>query len=300
MTAIAIFAKAQNPIQEGRVAINSTLADTILSTMNYRGQRRLKAPHTRTLAAMMRRKAWMPGSQIAFARINGHLVLVNGQHRRAALVETGTEAEFQVVIHDCADDAAVAKLYYHFDRAVGARTDSDVLSSVGIAERFDMMATATRAIWQAVPIIANGFQRVSYANDEARRDDDLRLSQCEAWWKHGARFEALLSEAPSHVRKAMLRAQTTAVAMTLLRWQPEEANKFILGIAEDDGLRRDDPRKAFLIDLMQRPFRRVSLDGCITMANAWNAFYRGRTTTHLKVMANAKVRIEGTPYDGRR
>lgn len=57
MTAIPIFAKAQNPIQEGRVVMNDTLADTILSTMNYRGQRRLKATHTRTLAAMIDRKS---------------------------------------------------------------------------------------------------------------------------------------------------------------------------------------------------------------------------------------------------
>jgi hypothetical protein len=295
----SMLAKVEPLINEGRVVVDPQMAATVLTTMNYPGQRKLRSGHVAALAAAMRRKAFTPGGQIAFARIGKSLQLINGQHRLSAVIEAGRDIEFQVLIVDCKNHAEVAKHYYSFDRLSTARSDADVLSAVGIPERWQISPTMARAVWQCVPIIEHGFERVNHAADPDRRDDDRRLSLCSQWWPVANRLEAIVSVAPAVVRKRLVSAQAVAVALVILKEQPEEAEAFLSGIASDDGLRRDDPRKALLIDMAGRQWRRHSLDGCLTMAYAWNAFFLRRPLSQLKVVQNARFRLEGTSYDGR-
>lgn len=299
MTAVSLFSKPIPSLNEGRSVIGPALAADLIETSNYSKQRRVNRQHVESLAASMRRQAWVSGSQLAFGRLYGHLHLVNGQHRLHAVIESGCDIEFQVVILDCADDKELAQLYYTFDRHGRARSDADVLSAVGITDRFGITATTARGVWQAAPIIENGFQRVAYTDDPARRDDDHRLAICSAWWPVSAQYEALLKKAPSSVRQRLLTSQAMAVALVVLKHRPVEANAFFDGIASDDGLRRDDPRKALLIDLAGRAWRRHTLDGCFVLAYSWNAFFRGRPQSQLKVVQNGRFRLEGTPFDGR-
>lgn len=308
MTAVALFNKAPPRsapvivagIEEGRLAVGPALASQILADHNYDRQRSLRPGHVAELAGLMRRKAFLPGSQIAFARVGKQLFLINGQHRLNAVVEAGREVEFQVMIVGCRNMEDVARHYYTFDRLVTARSDADVLKAVRIPETHGISPSMARGVWQAVPLIEHDFERVNYAHDPERRDDDRRLGLCAPWWQHAGTLEAILQKAPAWVRKRMLNPQAVAVALVLLRDQPQEAAAFLSGIVEDDGLRRDDPRKAFLISLASRAWRRQSLDGCITMAYAWNAFFLRRPLSQLKVVQNARFRLEGTAMDGRR
>jgi len=288
------------PITEGRLLINPDLAETILAEMVYEGQRTVRAGHVKALAAAMRRKVFSAGSQIAFARLGRQLLLINGQHRLHGVVEAGRSVEFQVLIVNCKTAEDVARHYYTFDRLTTARSDADVLNAIGVSERFGVSPSMARGVWQAVPLIEHGFERVNYAHDPERRDDDRRLGLCAQWWEVAAKFDAILELAPSPVRKRLLNSQAVAVAIVLLRDQPDEARDFLTGLCLDDGLRRDDPRKALLIDIGGRQWRRQSLDGCLTMAYAWNAFFLRRPLKQLKVVQNARFRLEGTDFDGRR
>lgn len=288
------------PITEGRVSISPQQAEIILSEMVYEGQRAVRATHVKALAAAMRRKVFSPGSQIAFARLGRQLLLINGQHRLHAVVEAGRSVEFQVLIVNCKTVEDVARHYYTFDRLTTARSDADVLNAVGVSERFCISQSLARGVWQAVPLIEHDFERVNYCHDPERRDDDRRLGLCAQWWEVAARLEAILELAPPPVRKRLLNSQAVAVAIVLLRDQPDEAREFLTGLCLDDGLRRDDPRKAFLIDIGGRQWRRQSLDGCLTMAYAWNAFFLRRPLKQLKVVQNGRFRLEGTAFDGRR
>lgn len=298
MTAVSLFSKTHPPIAEGRTVIDGALAKSLLETSNYAKQRRVSRGHVESLAAAMRRQAWVSGSQIAFGRLNGQLHIVNGQHRLHAVVESGCAIEFQVVILDCASDDELAQLYYTFDRHGRARSDADVLSAVGISDRFGVTATTARGVWQAAPIIENDFQRLGYTADATRRDDDHRLTLCAQWWHFAAEYEGILQAAPHNVRRRLLTSQAMAVALVLLKHRPESARQFFESVAADDGLRRDDPRKALLIDLAGREWSRATLDGCMVLSYAWNAFYRGRALKQLKIVQNGRFRLEGTPYDG--
>jgi hypothetical protein len=287
-------------IKEGRLVVGPLLASRILSDLNYDGQRKVRKNHIASLAATMRRKAFLPGSQLAFVHVDGRWVLVNGQHRLHAIIESGAEIEFQVLVHDAASEEEIPRIYFGFDRHTAVRTDRDLTDAAKVKERTGVSATAVRGVWQAAPIIAAGFARLSYTADATRRDDDYRLDQCEPWWPAAARYEALLDEAPSVVKKRLLSAQGMAVALVLLRYQPEEAVQFFQGLAADDGLKRDDPRKALLIDLTQRAWRRQSMDGCMAVSLAWNAFFMRRPLQQIKIVQNARFKLDGTPYGGRR
>lgn len=300
MTALKLFSKDQPPndFHEGRLTVTPDLAQRILENQNYAGQRRVRPDHVKSLAATMRRNAFLPGSQIAFARLGGAYHLVNGQHRLRAVLESGVSIEVQLLVVDVERPEDIARVYFSFDRNSTVRSDQDVLSAVNPDEGL-LTNTTRRGVWQAVPIIANGFSRPHYSSDEKRRDDDYRLGLCEQWWQYAARYETILNPAPSAVRKRMVSAQPMSVALVLLRWQPDMAAKFFGGIAMDDGLKRNDPRKALLIDIVQRPWSRQSMDGCLSVAYAWNAYFAGRDLSQIKIVSNARFRLDGTPFDGR-
>lgn len=282
------------------MVVGSALAQRILEDANYDGQRPLGQPHVAFLANHMRRNTFRRGTQLGFALIDGHLVLTNGQHRLNAIVQSGAEVEFQVLIEPAKNAQELAAIYYSHDRGARHRSDAEVLAAVGVADRFGLSRSAARSIFQAQPLISNRFVRPSYLDDPSIRNDDIRLEACKNWWAIGAKYEALLEGAPGAVRKRLLQSQAVAVALVILKYQEAVATDFWRGVAGDDGLRRDDPRKALLIDLPTREWARKSSDGCVAVATAWNAFFERRPLKMVKVGVGATVRIVGTPYDGRR
>lgn len=287
-------------VREGRVSVSPVLARRVLVSANYERQRPVSPSHVAFLADEMRRGSFLPGTQIAFARHAGKLVLVNGQHRLNAQIEADEDVEYQVVIHDAASDADVHRLYYRHDRGGRQRSDAQVLASVGVAEGHGITKTLARAVFQAMPLIANGFLRPNFAEEPSLRNDDLRLEMCKPWWGIAHTYEQLIAPAPRLVQKKLTSSQAVAVALVTLKHQPARASDFWCGIAKDDGLRRNDPRKALLIDLANREWSRRSSDGAVVTSLAWNAFYTGRPLSQIKIVNGASVRILGTPYDGRK
>lgn len=289
----------EHVVSEGRLFITPALAAQLLASANYERQRPVKAPHVAFLADEMRRGSFLSGTQIAFARLGEKLVLVNGQHRLNAQVQADEGVEYQVLIHDVGSADAVHALYYRHDRGGRARTEAEVLASVGVAEQYGLAKTLARSVFQAQPLISNRFLRLTYADDPTLRNDDLRLEACKPWWPIAAQYQAMIADAPHTVAKRLTSSQALAVALVTIKHQPEKAAAFWTGLAKDDGLRRNDPRKALLIDFGNREWGRKSSDGCVATSLAWNAFFSGRPLSQIKIVNGAGVRILGTPFDGR-
>lgn len=285
--------------QEGRVSITPMVARRILAEHNYSRQRPVRAPHVSFLVDEMRRGNFVSGTQIAFARRNNTLVLVNGQHRLTAQALSEATMEYQVLIQEAVDDEDIARFYYRQDRGGRARSDAEVLAAIGVAEKHGLTATVARSVFQAIPLIENKFQRPSIHTDPTLRNDDLRLDACRPWWPFAESFEYIIKAAPRLVYKKLSSSQAMAVALVTMRYQPERARVFWEGVSKDDGLRRSDPRKALLIDFGNREWARKSSEGAVVTSIAWNAFFSGRELTQIKVHATTPVRILGTPYDGK-
>lgn len=315
MSVAPLFAKTKTPlpppvavdrealeveIKEGRLTVTPALARRILVEFNYERQRAVRRPHVLFLADEMRRGNFVSGSQLAFASYRGKLILTNGQHRLNAQIESQETVEYQVLVQTAENVADVNRLYYRQDRGGRGRTDAEVLVSVAVAERYGMTATMARATFLAQPLIAKNFARPSIHDDPGLRNDDLRLDGCRPWWPIAATYGRIIAPSPRLVRRKLESVQGVAVGLVTLKYQPEKASDFWAGVANDDGLRRDDPRKALLIDLASREWSRGSLEGAVAIATAWNAWFADRPLKSVHIYTDASVRINGTPYDGRR
>lgn len=300
--AAAALAPLHTVLGEGRRTIGPALAERALQEAHYDGQRKTYDHHVVLLADMMRRGKWSTGSQIAFARLGDRLYLVNGRHRMRAVIEAQRDIEFQVLVVDVQTIEEVAGLYYHFDVATRTRGTTDILNAVGAAEAYGLSKGCSKAVYGAVALIGNGLVVPNYLHDPVRvRSVDHRLDAAKPWWPFGAQYERIIAPADGGVKKKLLRPGTVAVAMLTLKHQPEKAPVFWDSVARNDGLRRGDPRHTFLTDLMNRVVSSgAHAQTIIVPCAAWNAWFEGKTITHIKVTATSTPKLLGTPFDGRR
>jgi hypothetical protein len=287
-------------VREGRLAIGPELALRILTEGNFAGQRPVSEHHVTLLAEDMRCDRWTDGSQLAFALLDGELHLINGQHRMRAVIVSGATVVFQVLVNQVYTQEEMESLFFRFDRRTRARSDREVLHSLRIPEKYGLSAGMAKTVFSAALLISKNFERASYQADPVSvRSDDARLETAAPWWEAGAEYERMIAEAPRVVRKYLMGAQVTSVALVTIKHQPELAKEFWGGVAANDGLRRGDPRHTYLRDLQTRSTAGSHNAGAIAAAYSWSAFVENREITHLKVYDNSRVRIAGTPFDGR-
>lgn len=289
-------------IEEGRLVIQPELARQIVTVLKYAGQRPAYHHHVALLSSAMQRDKWTGGGQIAFGRLpDGTLHLVNGQHRLLAVAESGTSQEFQVLIVDVSGAAELGALYYRFDVAARNRSLPEILNAAGTAEQHGLSKTMTRVAFEAVALLENGLCRPNYQTDPViARDIDMRFEASRPWWLHAVAFEHLIEPSRAAIRQRLRTQGVVAVALATLRYQPERAELFWRGLAEDDGLRKGDPRRTLNMALADRHLGPSSHHARVILpANAWNAWFQGRSIGHIKAPADSKPKVLGTPYDGR-
>lgn len=287
-------------IREGRQTIAPDLAARILSEARFERQRQLRPDQLRLMASKMLRRTFHGAGVLTFGRMRNQLVLVNGYHRTSAIVETGSAQDFVVVIEPVANEAALNALYWSFDRGTANRTAHDVLTAAGVSDAAGISKTTAAAVFNAMPLIMNRFQRPRYQTDPvAARDDDARLKAAAQWWPVAAQYEKLIERSFGPLRKKLHNAQVVAVALVTLKHQPDRAAAFWGGLAENDGLRVGDPRKA-LIDTMfgDNHWGANRLSG--VAAVAWNKWLASEKIRILRFFADKSVvTINGTPFGGR-
>ena len=284
-------------LSEGRVRINGALADRILAEANYAGQRPIRDHHVDDLAGQMQRGLFGAATQLYFIRHGGRLHLVNGQHRLAAVIKADRDIEFQVAIEEVEAEDQLAAAYFRHDRLARHRSTAEVLNAVGVGDRYNLTAGMTKAVFMATPLLARRFERPNYQRDPLIRDDSARLAVAQPWWSIAAQYEKLIAGAPKTVKKRLLNPQIVAVALVTIKHQPEKAAGFWRGIADNDGLRKGDPRHTFLAN--DRSAHGINPVLAAVAATAWNAWFEGRKIGSIRVFEYSPIRISGTPYSGR-
>lgn len=287
-------------VREGFVTLNPAQANVILRECQYDRQRKVDGSHVAVLAELMKRGLWERKDKIDFARIGGRLSLVNGYHRMSAQVDAGKNIEWTIVIHECQSDAEVRTLYHKFDTNVRKRSDQNILQGVNFSETHGIGATMAKSLFAAVPIIANGLSagnRSSASGLFERRITDDRLTLAAHYAEEARRLERLIATAPKHVRRALRPATITAVALVTLKSSPDVAADFWGGLAENDGLRRGDPRATLLQTIIDRDFSRSAVQAAVSAcALAWNAHWERRELKIIKFHPGRTMRLLGTQY----
>lgn len=282
-------------IVEGVVTITPELALRIARDCGYERQRPIRPKHVDVLASQIRRREWTAGTQIHFAKLpDGMLVLLNGNHRIHAVVKSDTSVPFQVLVTDVADMNGLRSLYRRHDRMYAGRTVADALSAEAITERYGLQAKMAQACFKAMPVIESRFRGARLADPYLLRSDEHRLRSAEDWWATMEMYQDAIVKAPFPIKRALQTGGVAAVGLVTLRYQEAKADAFWRGIANNDGLRGGDARRAYLGHLMLSRAR-SDTQTAKAAAIAWNAFFKDRELISVRVQKGPTL-ILGTPY----
>lgn len=290
---------------EGRpVNIAPGIAARILEDINFPDQRRLKPARRQDHIDRIEHGGWNPElSEIAFAMTpDGRMWLVNGQHRLSAFVVCNRAVATRVHIVSCKDFQEVRRVYASYDQKESSRNTTELLDASGVADQTGLKRKIVRAVYNAVPIIANGMEPPASAKGSTGdRSHDARLSMIAEWEEEALAYQSIVDVAQSSVQRKLSRAGTAAVALYTLRHQPDIAAEFWRGTALNDGLRRYDPRSTLIDDMMARSLATGSARQAIQQpVMAWNAFYEGRSLKIIRCKEGVAITILGTPMAKRR
>jgi hypothetical protein len=294
------FSTSVHLLDEGHIILSPHEAALLLAETRYERQTRdltaAGSDHIAVLADIMSRGKWRRREKLDFARLHGRLILVNGHHRLGAQVQAGVPLEWTVVIHECGTEDEVADLYASFDTNVRARGVGTILDVSGQADKLDLTKSTATALYRAVPLIAMNFSfSIKDRSPVAHRVIDRRFAIMSAFKKEAKAWETATKAAPTLVKKRLSTQGALAVALMTFRHQPQSAAEFWGGVAENDGLRKGDPRHSYLA-VLTGPSGMKDGSAATTAGYAaagWNAFFEGRQNNYLK-LTGAAFRIAGT------
>ena len=270
-------------------------------------QRKVKPPHVEELTQLIVRGELVPANtKIQFCRCDGKYYNTDGQHTMLAILAankrkpaiTGVMANVEICY--CSNMEEVARIYATADIGV-MRTQGDALRAAGIAKEFDVSDVAVNKVGSAVGLIIAGFSRPT-TDAWKLRNRDVKLAAVREWMPLAQQYFDCVKTQKGFT-KVMRKASFVAIGMTLLKFQPDKAKEFLLGVADDSGLDRADPRKALREQLLKLEARNgVQLrkeQEARYIAYAWNNFYRGHSIKQFKIGdPDEPIKLLGTKYDG--
>lgn len=300
-TASVIFSLAERA--DGKaIPIAPGIAQRILDETNFEGQRRVMAQREAEHVSLMRRGWWIPErSELTFAMTpDRKLYLVDGQHRLHATVRFGQPVGMRIKILRADNMHDVRRLYATFDAPSQARTDAEMLAGVGIAKEVGLRPNTVKSLYMALSIIRNGMEPpANRLGTIEARSRSARLENIGDWTNQAKVYEAIVMKADSYLQRKLLGQGCMAVAMALLKHQPVKAAAFFNGIAQNDGLRKNDPRARLIADFQMRKLNAGGIRQSVQqVAVAWNAFYEGRDLSQIRCTEGASIVLKGVPSRG--
>lgn len=282
-------------LRQGFVTLTPEQMALVLRLCEYEHQRKINPRHIEVLSDLMARDQWGARSTLDFARLdNGRLVLVNGYHRAHAQVRTGKTIEWTVVIHDCETMEELGKLYYRFDTNALVRSESHILEGVEFAQENRIHRETASRLFKAIPFIAAGFStKVSDRDLLTTKVIDRRLEMARQYAIAARAFEQCVRGTPATIKSKLFSRGCMSVALVTLRYQRSLAVDFWAGVAQNDGLRKGDPRQTLFNLLLQRTGKGNNL---APAAIAWNAYFNERELRIIKIPEDYRCHIDGTPF----
>lgn len=290
----SIVSKSKN----GVINIPPGIAQRILDEANFAGQRKVKEYRVQERLEDITHQRWRPQvAPISFAQLpDGKLCLVNGQHRLHAIARSGTNVPNLVTIIPADNDADVRRLYALFDTPESRRSDTEMLQGAGVHEALGLKTRTTAALFKAMTLLRSDLEPTSNSMGVDAKSRNGRLEDINDWATEARLFESLIEGCDSFLSRKMSTQSAMASFLYLLRHGGKLAVEFVSGIAENDGLKKGDPRARLIADFSNRSLRAGSIrQGVQQVSVAWNAFYDGRDLSIIKCHDGAPIIFKGTP-----
>lgn len=279
-------------------AVTPKMAQRLITENMYPGQRPLSSRHVQFLAEQMKLGDFRLG-RINLVIFDGKEYIVNGQHTLSAIVQSGIAQTCTVERLTVNKYEDIASIYATID-IQKTRTDADAFSAMGLAQELEITRTDLNSYSAGVKVLLGGFRSAS----KIGRNE---LAHYLRYWQPQAReFISLLGKSQNRNRYVFSRSPVWAVALVTLSHAKNTALEFWGQVIEDDGIKKDDPRKKLREELLITTLGGNTLslgakkvgaaDICRMCALAWNAYVEGRTLSHLKYKHDSELRIVKTPY----
>lgn len=290
---------------DGVVGISPAGAQSILDELNFPGQRVIDSRRVFGHRHAIIKGDWMESYPIHFAALpDGRMWLVDGQHRLAAIAEGIESVRVAVRVVDVESEQEARSFYAGFDGKGSVRTNVQILDAVELAKSIGMSNRMTRATYEAAPLLLNGLEPLAgvvqmRANPGIYLQSN-RLAAVTAWADQALQYEAAIKSAGVTLSEKLRQTGPVSVGLYTLRHQPAKAREFWKGVADNDGLRKGDPRHTLVQDLLARSMNTGSVRQRVQQsALAWNAFFTGRDLKIIKCVVGATITLAGTPLDGK-
>lgn len=290
-------------LREGPVVISPSLAERILEETHFDGQRKTDPVYVQSHLESVNRGLWLR-SPIAFCKVGYRYYLVNGKHRITMCSIGSRDLEFTITIHECKNIDEVISIYARYDTIARPRSKHQIINAYDLSGNMGVKSHIARAVYEAVPLLMNGLSPIFYQDEKSdsmrakMNIPDIRNEAARAWTRQAVEFQGAIEKAPARVKKTLTSSTATAVSLMILRHSREAALDFLTGVANDDGLRKGDPRKTLLEYIAEG--RNSTKRSVMWFGTPWNAFYNGETCKIIRCSINTPIKICGTPLDGRR
>lgn len=269
-----------------------------LNACAYPRQRAMRSHWIAELADVLQKGRWAVTS-LTFAHCleDGKVYLVDGYHRLSACRIAEMEACFLVTTQECKTMKDVNVLYGRLDRSL-PRTIADNLIARDLPTETGIDLSFLRRAVGAVAIIKAGFH-VDPALTR-KRSYDQRFDDIAEYTEELRIYSDAIAGSSSYMSRRMKTAPVVAVALTLIRYQPEKATAFFKAVASGASLEENSGehrmREDIVIDTTPIKKDRVGVT-CRRVALCWNASFEHRPLTYLRVMRSTRpIVLRGTPY----
>lgn len=294
-------------IQEGDVVLTAAQAALIAKHCVHQVQidtRPLTHPdaikHIEVLTALMSSGSWLEKTQLRFGLLNGQLWVLDGNHRAPAQAAYGRPILWNIAIDICKDEDELRRMFNKFNTNTRGRTDAQILNATQFAQNSGITRQVATAVYAAMPAIIAGFNTERAAQNTVKnRVFDDRLTAARSYLEAAKLFDDCLKRGDGKVKRKLLSAGVTAVALVTLKAQPQAASEFWRGVARNDGLKKGDPRHTLVMELLTRSLNTGASHQHITIpAVAWNAWYGRKKLSQIHASDSGAVKIDGTPFRG--
>ena len=287
-------------VREGHVKFTPAQANHIVTEHRYDRQRdeTKSLTHIATLTELMRRGMWLEKSPIDFALLDGRYILINGHNRMRAQAQSGVDILWNVTVHECETIEDVRALYHRFDTNLRLRSNENIIQGAGFVDMAGGGKGTARALYAAAPVIAAGLKIQSKDERSAllRNIVDDRLQVAQEYIDEAQKLDSLFSAAKGTLGRKLRQTSVFSVALVTMRARPDEGHAFWGGIAENDGLRRNDPRATLTQYLLEQTAKGRGRMVLFATARAWNAFCANAQLKMIKTISGTTIQVAGTQH----
>jgi len=260
---------------------------------NFEFQRQKKTSIVKSFQRIIEDFNFSAGSMLRIAQNDeGEWVLIDGQHRLAAIVESGAKLWLLVAV----DSRPASVAYANIDNVGSLRSSGDAVhSALGWKTKYwtSMVPTAY--------IISKLFSMDVVKTSMLRNTNGVTESACVALRKYRNTFEKFTEKN----RKEATRAPSAAALIVAAHYQPDKFWPFFERALADDRLPKNSPEKKLLAVLASQCKDSTDrLRVCIHTILCWNAVYKNQELFSLpridhKTLEDVSIpAILGTPYTG--